>query len=138
MVENKILNEYLTQQANETTSLVPHEDITLEDFKNLVKKWIESDAYIKKASEIIREKKKQRDKLSEVITKFMCKYNIEDLNTKEGKIRCKTSYTKYALSQKDIKEKVTNLIPEKRDMIIKIFDDRPKKEKISLRRLKIS
>ena len=137
MEKNKIMNDYLTQQANET-SLVPMEEISLEDFKNFVKRWLEIDAYIRKAAEIVKEKKRQRNKIAEIITKFMCKYNIEDLNTKEGKIRCKTTFVKPQVSQKEIKERVTSLVPEKRDQLLKIFEERPKKEKVSLRRLKIS
>ena len=89
------------------TGLVHVEDITLEDFKNFVKKWLELDGYVKKAQEIIKDKKRQRNKIAEVITKFMCKYNIEDLNTKEGRIRCKTTHTKAPVTQKQIKEKLT-------------------------------
>jgi hypothetical protein len=114
------------------------EDVSLEDFKTFVKKWIEFDGYVKKVQQIIKEKKKQRDRLSEVITKFMNKYNIEDINTKEGRIRCKTTYVKKALTQKEMKEKIINLIPEKRDLLTQLYDERPKQERVSLRRLKIT
>lgn len=138
MEKNRILNDYLKQQT-QSTGLATIEEITLEDFKNFVKKWLEIDAYIKKAQDVIKEKKKQRNKLSEIITKFMAKYNIEDLNTKEGRIRCKTSYVKKPVSQKEIKEKVTTIVPiDKREKLENIFDDRPKEKKVSLRRLKIS
>jgi hypothetical protein len=137
MEKNKILNTYLQQQAKET-SLIPVEEISLEDFKNYVKKWLEVDAYIKKAQQLVKEKRKIRNKLSEVIVKFMTKYNIEDLNTKEGRIRCKTSYIRQPVTQKELKEKVTSLVPEKKDTLKKLFEDRPKQEKVSLRRLKIS
>jgi hypothetical protein len=119
------------------------EDITLEEFKNYVKKWLEYDNFIKKAQEVIKEKKKIRDKLSVIITKFMCKYNIEDLNTKEGRIRCKTLVVKTPVSQKVIKEKIINYFSNdenrRNDILNKIYEeDRGKIEKVSLRRLKIS
>lgn len=120
------------------TSLIPLDEITLEDFKNYVKKWLELDAYLKKAMEVVKEKKKQRNKLAEVITRFMCKYNIEDLNTKEGRIRCKTSYIREPVTQKVIKAKMTELLPERKDIVTKIYDERPKHERLSLKRLKIT
>ncbi len=152
-MDNHRMQTYLQQQAQHAqkpvpkpvkpvaqaeTRLAPVEEVSLEDFKNFVKKWLELDAYIKKAQELVKEKKKQRNKLAEIITKFMCKYNIEDLNTKEGRIRCKTSYIKAPVTQKEIKDKITTLVPDKRDDIKKIFDERPKKEKVSLRKLKIT
>jgi len=159
-MDNHRMQTYLQQQAQHTqrpsqppkpvhvtkqqppppseTRLVPVEEVSLEDFKNFVKKWLELDAYIKKAQELVKEKRKQRNKLAEIITKFMCKYNIEDLNMKEGRIRCKTSYIREPVTQKEIKEKITTLVPDKKDDIKKIFDERPKKEKVSLRKLKIT
>lgn len=118
------------------------ENITLEEFKNYVKKWLEFDNFIKKGQEAIREKKQIRDKLSETITKFMIKYNIEDLNTKEGRIRCKSSYKKSPVSQKIVKERITDYFKtddrKKEDILSKVFEEREKIEQVSLRRLKIT
>jgi hypothetical protein len=124
------------------TNNISAESITLEDFKNYVKKWLEYDNFIKKSKDIIKEKKECRDKLSDVITKFMVKYNIEDLNTKEGRIRCKQSYKKAPVSQKIVKERITDYFARDNknvdDILFKVFEDREKVEQISLRRLKIS
>ena len=118
------------------------ENITLEEFKNYVKKWLEVDNMIKKVQEALKEKKKYRDKLSNVISQFMCKYNIEDLNTKEGRIRCKVSTVKTPVSKKVIQEKISDFFKndsnKKDEFLTTVFEDRPVKEKVSLRRLKIS
>ena len=142
------INSYIQQQQEATaggatgtsTGLIVSEDISLEQFKGFVKKWIEIDSYIKKAQDLIKEKKKQRNKLSEVITKFMCKYDIEDLNTKEGRIRCKTSYVKKPITQKEAKQRIADLLPSNgTEIVTKVYEEeRPKQEKTSLRRLKIS
>ena len=130
--------------AASDTAMVPYNDpgspdqITLEEFKNYVKKWMEYDAFIKKASEIMREKKRMRNKLSEIITGYMCKYNIEDLNTKEGRIRCKTSVVKAPVSQKVVKQRIADLLGDKKEVLQKIYEDREQVEKVSLRRLKIT
>jgi hypothetical protein len=118
------------------------ENISIEDFSNLVKKWIEIDNWIKKSQEIAKQKRKQKDKLSEVITHYMTRYNIEDLNTSEGKIRCKVRYVKSGVNQKVVKEKITELLKDDEEqcntLITKIFNDREKVEKVSLRRIKIT
>jgi len=118
------------------------ENISLEEFKNYVKKWLEYDNFVKKARDVIKEKRKLQDKLSETITKFMCKYNIEDLNTKEGRIRCKTLTTRAPVSQKVVKQKITDYFQgdedKQKEILQKIYDERATTEKVSLRRLKIT
>ena len=119
------------------------ENITLEEFKQIVKKWLEYDKFMKKAKEAIREKKVHKEKLGEIITKFMIKYNIEDLNTKEGKIRCKTTNVKTPISHKCIKQKIVeyfqNDTDKQTDIMTKVYEnDRPLVEKLSLRRLRIT
>ena len=127
------------------TAIVPYdvpENISLEEFKNYVKKWIEYDNFIKKAKQVIKDKKKIRDDLNKIIIKFMCKYNIEDINTKEGRIRCKTTVVKPAVTQKVVKERICDYFKDndnkKEEILHKIYEDRQQVERVSLRRLKIS
>jgi hypothetical protein len=123
--------------------VIANEDtITLDEFKNYVRKWLELDNFVKKAQEVVKEKKKARDEFSKVITKFMCKYNIEDLNTKEGRIRCKVGYVKAPVNQKLIKQRISDYFSneeeKKQEILSKIYDERNTAEKVTLRRLKIS
>lgn len=134
------------QKVSETLSIVPvnelPDNISIDDFTNLVQKWIELDNWIKKSQEIAKQKRKQKDKLGEVITHYMTKFNIEDLNTSEGKIRCKVRYVKSGVNQKVVKEKITEFLKDNEEtcntLITKIFDEREKVEKVSLRRIKIT
>ena len=139
------INEQRTEVTD--TSIVPvatelPENISIEDFSNLVKKWIELDNWIKKSQELAKQKRKQKDKLSEVITHYMTRYNIEDLNTSEGKIRCKVRYVKSGVNQKVVKEKITEIFKDNQEtcnaLISKIYNDREKIEKVSLRRINIT
>lgn len=120
----------------------PQENITLEEFREYVRKWLELDNSIKKAQEAIKERKRVRDKLAVIISGFMCKYNIEDLNTKEGRIRCKITTVKAPVNQRIIKEKITDFFSndeeKKTEILTKLYDERPQVEKVSLRRLKIT
>lgn len=117
-------------------------NISIEDFSNLVKKWIELDNWIKKTQEVAKQKRKQKEKLGEIITHYMCRYNIEDVNTSEGKIRCKVRYVKSGVNQKVVKEKISELFKDNEEtgnaLITKIFEDRDKVERMSLRRIKIT
>lgn len=130
-----------TQPIDQGVTELP-DNISIEDFTMLVQKWIELDNWLKKSQEIMKEKKKQKDKLKQVITHYMSKYNIEDLNTSEGKIRCKVQYVKSGVNQKIVKKKIVEFMNDNEEqcnaLITKIFNDREKVEKMSLRRIKIS
>ena len=119
----------------------PEIPASIDQFREYVRKWMELDNTVKKAQHLIREKRKQRDALSIAISKFMCKYDIEDLNTKEGRIRCKVTQVKAPLNQKVVKEKIASIFQgdeEKSNQIIKkLYEERDTVQKVSLRRLKI-
>lgn len=140
------VSEQRVSSSNEALSIIPvnelPDNISIDDFTNLVQKWIELDNWIKKSQEIAKQKRKQKDKLGEVITHYMTKFNIEDLNTSEGKIRCKVRYVKSGVNQKVVKEKITEFLKDNEEtcntLITKIFDEREKIEKVSLRRIKIT
>lgn len=145
-LEKKRLMESYLQHQQQTQQLVHVPDVTqnisLEEFRDYVRKWLELDNMIKKTQEAIKERKQVRDKLSTVISAFMCKYNIEDLNTKEGRIRCKVQTVKAPVSQKVVKQKITDYFSndesKKQEILNKIYEERGEVEKVSLRRLRIT
>lgn len=128
------------------SSTTPQEDlqdnISVENFSVLVKKWIELDNWIKKSQEVVKQKRKQKEKLGDIITHYMCRYNIEDVNTSEGKIRCKVRYVKSGVNQKVVKEKISEVLKDNEEtcntLMTKIFEERDKVERVSLRRIKIT
>jgi hypothetical protein len=131
--------------SDETNAMVLSDlpdNITIEEFTNIAKKWIEMDNWIKKYQEMAKQKRKQKDKLTQIITHYMTKYNIEDLNTTEGKICCKVRQVKSGVNQKVVKQKITEIFKDNEEtcnaIITKIFEDREKVEKVSLRRIKIT
>ncbi len=142
LVSEQVKNFPVPEKENALVLYDVPENISLEEFKNYVKKWIEYDNFIKKAKQVIKEKKKIRDDLNKVIIKFMCKYNIEDINTKEGRIRCKTTVVKPAVTQKVVKQRICDYFKDndnkKEEILHKIYEEREQVEKVSLRRLKIT
>jgi hypothetical protein len=159
-VKNSIIQNYLKQQINASmggcdsmsecshgsssnqkvkSMEIPDND-DLQNFKAQVRQWIDVDNVIKKLQQAAREKSKVKKELTGKILEFMARYNIEDLNTKDGKIRYKISYTKVPLSQKQIKEKMIEYYDTQTssdELTKKIFESREKVPKPTLRRVHI-
>jgi len=83
----------------------------LNDFKIKVKHWLELDQKIMELEKKSRELKKIRNKqLEPEITSFMTKFNISDLNTENGKLRCNVRNTKKSLNKTNIRENLCKVI----------------------------
>ena len=83
----------------------------LDCFKLNVKEWLEADERIKALEKQIRELKAIRNKkLEPKITGFMRSFNISDLNTDVGKLRCNERNTKATVSKKSIQESLQKVL----------------------------
>ena len=142
-IKNQIINSYLSQQmmAEECRKIQPIDVPSpneLEEFKNCVKIWITVDNNIKKLQATVKEQNGMKKEVSKKILSFMSRFNIEDLNTKEGKLRYKVTQVKAPLSQAGIKEKIVQNYQQGmavEDLTSKVFE-RPNVAKHSLRRFK--
>lgn len=145
-VKSEILLKYLDSQQDITST---NNKITLEDFKKLVVKYFEIDNYIVRLKVLLKEKKDQKNELSKIIAEFMEINEIDDVNTKNGRIRYKRGLVKGPQpSKKHIKEKIekylnnlSSINKNQANDILSIFNDNDtsnKIEKVTLRRLKIS
>jgi len=85
----------------------PYEKIPpaeIQFFKEKVQRWVKIDNQIMDLENQLRELKKVRSKeLEPQITVFMTQNNISDLNTENGKLRCKEKRTKQALNKNNIR-----------------------------------
>jgi hypothetical protein len=131
--------------ASSSTALVPvahdvYSDMTFEDFRQCVRTWVELDDTLRELQAAIRERRRAKVLLSERIMKFMSRYDIEDLNTKNGKIRYKVTYVKAPLSHSDIKCKIKENFPndeERANQVTEmVFGNRERSQKTSLCRVK--
>ena len=114
-------------------------EMMLEEFKENVKAWTLADNQVKRLNAASKQLKTKKKELNEKILDFMARFNIEDLNTKEGIIRYKKTFVKEPLTQKMIKEKLNELFKDSDthlEKINEIFTNRNKIEKTRLRRLK--
>ena len=83
----------------------------LDHFKTNVKDWLEMDEKIKALEKEVREMRKIRNKqLEPKITGFMRSYNISDLNTESGKLKCNERNTKAPVNKKTIQESLQKVL----------------------------
>lgn len=83
----------------------------LKSFKFQVKQWLDIDQQIMEKEKEIKELKKLKNKtLEPKITSFMRSYNISDLNTDNGKIKCNQRNTKKPLNKHNIRDNLTQVI----------------------------
>ena len=94
-----------------TLQEIPNEE--LQGFKVKVGKWLELDEKISTLEKQARELKKIRNKeLEPEITGFMVKFNITDLNTNTGKLRCNERNIKKPINRINIRENLSKIIAE--------------------------
>ena len=108
-------------------------------FKEKVQRWVNVDKQISELEAQIRELKKVRNKeLEPEITVFMVKYNLTDLNTESGKLRCKEKKTKQALNKDNIRQNLTPFINgDKLDNAIEsMWNNRPEKVSYQIQKIK--
>ena len=85
----------------------------LHEFKQKVNQWIELDDKIAQIEKQARDLKKIRNKqLEPEITGFMRKFNISDLNTDSGKLKCNARNTKKPLNKINIRENLSKIITD--------------------------
>lgn len=85
----------------------------LNEFKVQVKQWLSIDEQVIELERKIKELKQMKQKVLEPqITEFMINYNITDLNTGQGKIRCNERNRKKPLNKTNIKENLSQVITD--------------------------
>ena len=101
-------------------NLPPEEDI--KQFKVKVKQWLTIDEEIAKCEKRIRELRSIKNKqLEPEITGFMRQFNISDLNTGNGKIRCNVRNTKQCLNKTNIRDNLSKVLSDE-DSVNKAMD----------------
>ena len=120
----------------------PYEKIPtaeIQYFKEKVQRWVKIDNQIMVLEEQLKELKKVKTKeLEPQITEFMTKNNISDLNTENGKLRCKEKRTKQALNKNNIRLNLSKYLTEEKidSAITDMWENR--EEKITYQIQKIS
>jgi len=112
----------------------------LQYFKEKVKHWLAIDKQVSDLENQIKDIKKVKKELMPEITKFMVQYNISDLNTDSGKLRCSERKTKSTLNKNYIRIELEKALGEQSDKIDScmenILNNREVKTTYILRKLK--
>ena len=89
----------------------------LQFFKEKVKHWIMIDKQVSDLENQIKDIKKVKKELMPEITQFMVKYNISDLNTDSGKLKCSERKTKSTLNKNYIRIELEKALGEQSEKI---------------------
>jgi len=131
-----LLKSYLEDQENALVK-VPDND-NLEKFKNDVRIWMEIDNNIRNIKKALKERNDAKKVLTNKILEFMGRFNIEDLNTKEGvKLRYQINNVTIKPSKKDIECRLKEnfgKVESVDELTQRVFTCQ-KKEKPTLRRI---
>lgn len=97
------------QNPNQQNKINPN-DLNL--FKSQLKQWLDTDKQIFELSKQIKELKKSKKILEPQITQFMTQYNIKDVNTENGPVKCNQRNTKKALNKTVIRNSLSHFISD--------------------------
>jgi len=120
----------------------PYEKIPpaeIQFFKEKVQRWVKVDTQIMELEAQLRELKKVRSKeLEPQITTFMTQNNISDLNTENGKLRCKEKRTKQALNKNNIRINLSKYLTEEKidSAITDMWNNREEKVTYQIQKMK--
>ena len=120
----------------------PYEKIPpseIQFFKEKVQRWVKIDNQIMELEAQLRELKKVRSKeLEPQITVFMTQNNISDLNTENGKLRCKEKRTKQALNKNNIRLNLSKYLSEDKidSAITDMWNNREEKVTYQIQKIK--
>tara|TARA_B000000532_G_scaffold242496_1_gene236616 strand:- start:1303 stop:1683 length:381 start_codon:yes stop_codon:yes gene_type:complete len=113
---------------NIITDIPPTE---LEYFKGNVKEWISIDDEIAELNKKIKELKAKKNKqLEPKITLFMRQYNISDLNTDGGKLKCNERNTKKPLSKNLIKQSLSEFFKQDEEKVDTVMEHMVSKQEV--------
>ena len=82
----------------------------LKEFKKDVKDWLDLNKEIAELDKKSRELKKERKNLEPNITQFMNTYNVSELNTGSGKVKCCERNTKKGLNKHNIRDNLSTIL----------------------------
>ena len=113
---------------NIITDIPPTE---LNYFKDNVKEWIGIDDQISELNKQIKELKAKKNKqLEPKITLFMRQYNISDLNTEGGKLKCNERNTKKPLSKNLNKQSLSEFFKKDEEKVDTVMEHMVSKQEI--------
>ena len=99
------------QQPQQPQQQIPPNELI--SFKSNLTQWLEMDRQISELNQQMKELKNIKNKtLEPLITQFMVQYNIKDVNTDNGPVKCNQRNTKKPLNKNIIRDSLSQLITD--------------------------
>ena len=111
----------------------------LADFKTKVKNFVDVQSQITAMAADLKKLRQEGRDLHDAICDFMGDNDIEDLHTKNMRLKLKTSNVKLPLKKEQLRERVKEFLGDEEqatDFFVKVYDTRDSVQRKSLRRLK--
>jgi len=122
-----------------STDLVPPSDSAFDEFRDQVNTWMEVDNSIKQLQGMLKDRREYKKRLTDKITQFMRRYDLTNLDMgSSGVIRSRRSHVKVPVSQKAVKEGITNYFERNNNVTLgmqlmdTVFNERERRERVSL------
>jgi hypothetical protein len=118
----------------------PAVDPMFDDFKNTVRKFASADKDVADLASKLRTARAEHAELKERICQFMEDRDIPSLQTREMRLKLKTSMVKPSLKKAELRDRVAEYLggPERADEFFeKVYNDREAVTRTSLQKLKV-
>ena len=97
--------------SQQPTQQIPPNELV--SFKSNLKQWLEVNKQISELNQKMKELKKIKNKtLEPLITQFRIQYNIKDVNTENGPVKCNQRNTKKPLNKNVIRNSLSQIITD--------------------------
>ena len=109
-------------------------------FKDTVRLFVAADRQISELAAQLKQLRSDNAERKDVICKFMGDRDIEDLHTREMRLKLKTAQVKPPLKKAELHERVATFLggeDKAAEFFEQVYNDRESIEKTSLRRLKV-
>jgi hypothetical protein len=131
-------NNYLDNEENESETYFNDDNEEFLEFKNNVKEWLLLDDDIITLQTAIKDRKVKKNELTPKILDYMERYEINDLNTNNGKIKFTKSLQTKPLNKQFLISRLGDFFKDfsKGEKAASfILENRDKEEKLKLRRV---
>lgn len=125
------------QQSFEGDMTLTEQNPEFIEFKRKVKRWISLDDEIRTLRDAVKVRNNEKKELAPFIIDFMKRNEVSDLNTRNGKLKTRTSMYKKPLNQKSIQNKLVdffNNLDKGKAAAEYLINNRDKEERSTLTR----
>lgn len=126
--------------ASQELAVIAPDEADLRGFKDDVRMWMELDNSIARLRAAAKERQTAKAQVAQRVLGFMSRHNIEDLHTREGRLRYQVSFVRAPLTQRVIRERIAQFYAGDETAAgavhEAVFGNRVREERASLRRMK--